>query len=377
MTQAQWIVQQGYREGNLIPVGTQPSAAEMTEGLYALNRLVDCLFGYELGENLRDWLYPAPQRTAPVAARFPQAPLITLMDSASSSFITPYPPTNRRIIFGGVNGLKLYFPEQPNDGSRMAIAQGSGAGDNGAIGTAEGSLTQTSVPTATHTVTINGQVYTWVAALTAPDQVLIGLTVANSLSNLEAAINNGPGEGVVYGVGTVENTAVYAVTNTAIGVLTVIALQSGTTGNSIGTSTTDPAGAWAASTLSGGSTGSILTLDGNGRLIQGDPAIQLITPIASQEWFYRADLGNWLLRYDMGLYDEMLFPRNFDDFFICALSTRFAPRYSKVTASETIQTAKMSLSRLVAQYRQTELTTYGAENIPRTDQSYLGGLWWW
>src|SRR5713101_7036090 len=78
-----------------------------------------------------------------------------------------------------------------------------------------GTLTA-SDPIATNTATVNGQVYTFVAALTgAANEVLVGGTVALSLSNLAAAINaTSGGAGVAYGTGTVANTAVTA-TSTA------------------------------------------------------------------------------------------------------------------------------------------------------------------
>lgn len=380
MTQAKWIIQQGYREGNLITVGTQPTAAEQTEGLYRLNRLVDGIFGYELGENLEDWLFPSPQRTAPVAARYPQGPFITdttLLGSQSSSCIYPYPPTNRRIVFGAVTGT-LYFPEKPEDGSRMALVQGSGLGDEGVQGAATGVLTFTAQPAANDTVTVGTQIYTFVTALTAINQVLIGASIPATLANLSAAINAGAGNGTVYYNGTIANGSATAAPNiNAPWALTATAILSGTAGNSIATTKSTAAGSWAATTLLGGVVGSIITLDGNGRLINGAPTQQLYTPVAPTEWFYRADLGSWLPRFDMSLTDEMIFPSDLDDFFICALAKRLAGPYGKVTSNETIEMAQRTLKRLQARYRQTQVTTYGSENIPRTDQTYLGGSWWW
>lgn len=384
MTQATWIIQSMFREGNLIAAGAQPTTAEQTEALYLLNRLVDGVFGFEMGENLSDWLVPAPQRTAPVASRYPQGPISAPGDPATwailggvnSANVWPYPPTNRRIFFGSVTNT-VYFQEQPDDGARMAIVQGSGKGDAGTPGTASGVLTQTALPTATHTVTLGGRIYTWVAALTTANQVLIGATVANSLANLAAAINHGDGENVVYGIGTVTNASASATVDVAAGTLTATALYAGAAGNSIGSTTTDGNGAWAAATLLGGVVGAILTLDGNGRLIDGAPQQQYETPIPVNQWVYRADLGNWLTATDLALLDEMPFPKEFDDFFICAGSRRLAPRYNKISSAETLATAQLTLSRFQARYRQSAITTYGSENMPRTDQSYLGGSWWW
>lgn len=376
MTTATVILQDIFREGNLIAAGASPSTAEQTEALAVLNRVVDGVFGFEMGENLSDWLVPVPQRTAPVAARWPQGPLASPLNLGPSKFVWPYPPTNRRIVFGSVTNT-CYFPEAPDDGARMAIVQGSGAGDAGTPGTAHGVMTQTALPTATHTVTIGAQVYTWVAALTVANQVLIGATVANSLVNLAAAVNGGEGQGVVYGPGTVANASASASMDFAAGTLTATALQAGAAGNSIASTTTDGNGSWAAATLLGGIVGAILTLDGNGRYIDGAAQQQFETPIPATQWIYRADLGSWLTANDMGLLDQMPFPKEFDDFFIVAGMRRLAPRYNKIMSTESLQTALVTLQRLQARYRQAALTTYGSENFPRTDQSYLGASWWW
>lgn len=361
----------------MIAAGASPSTAEQTEALPALQRVVDGIFGFEMGEELTDWLVPAPQRTAPSAARWPQGPLVSGLNLYTSGCTWPYPPTNRRIVFGSVTNT-VYFPEQPLDGSRMGLVQGSGLGDAGTPGTASGVLTQTAVPVNNKIVTLGAQVYTWKAALTgATNEVLIGLTIAASLANLAAAIIAGEGNGLVYGLGTIANVSASATSDSATGTLTATALYSGTAGNSIVSTTNDVAGSWAAATLLGGVVGAIITLNGNGRLINGAGQQQYSTPVASQEWIYRGDLGNWLPVQNLTLTDQNPFPPKFDDFFICVLMKRLAPRYNKIVSTETQQAALSMLSKIRAQYRQAALTTYGSENMPRTDQSYLGGSWWW
>lgn len=147
MTIASALVSQAFREGNLIPIGTAPNAAEAAEGLVLLNNYIFSVFGYEMGEELTDWQVPAPQRTSPVAANYPQLPFPTDIGGnifplpfgpTTSQAIYPFPPPNSRIVFGGWAvvgpGFKVYFPEQPNDGARMALIQGSGAGDMGVAG---------------------------------------------------------------------------------------------------------------------------------------------------------------------------------------------------------------------------------------------------
>lgn len=259
MTTALALITAAFREGNLIPVGTSPTTAEITETLERLNALVNGVFGYEMGENLRDWLYPSPQRTAPVAANYPQAPMPPYTSSLSNTYLTPFPPKNSRIIWGARTGT-VYFPEKPEPGSRMAFVQTPGAGDSGAAG-------------------------------------------------------------------------------------------------------------------------QILTLDGNGRTIEGANTKVLVSTspvvLPARQWMYRDDLGDWTLCADMAQGDQCPFPKEFDDFFVCALNKRIAPRFGKITAMETIETAKKSLANLKTRYRQSAPTVYGSEDFPTSSQSFRTGSSWW
>ncbi|HWY04032.1 MAG TPA: flagellin [Candidatus Acidoferrum sp.] len=127
---------------------------------------------------------------------------------------------------------------------------------------ATGTLTATGAPVATNTATVNGQVYTFVAALTgAANEVLVGGTEALSLSNLAAAINaTSGGAGVAYGAGTVANTAVTA-TSTATTVV-VTAKVNGTAGNGITTTAAGGTFTFGAASTAGGTAGSTVTVGG-------------------------------------------------------------------------------------------------------------------
>lgn len=265
MTATATLVARGFREGNLIPVGTLPTDAELDEGLANLVGYVSGVFGMSMGEQLIDWLAPAPQRTASVAANAPQLPYPMSQDAnlmgiglapGQSPDFWPYPPKNSRIVFGGVD-TTVYFPEQPDPGSRMAIVQGSGAGD-------------------------------------------------------------------------------------------------------------------------GGIDGSVLTLDGNGRFIEGDPQQTFTAPVTVRQWMYREDLGNWIAFVPPTLADaDFLFPADFDDLFVCALAMRMAPHYGKTTAPETQSTFTLMNKTFKARYRQSAPTIYGSQDFPRSAQSYIAGRWYW
>lgn len=260
MTTALVIIKAAYREGNLIPVGSTPSANEQAEALDVLNRIRSSVYGEELGENLFDWPVPIPQRTAPVAANWPQWPFPPeLMSGAETQSLAPYLPKNARVVFGGVV-TTAYFPEQPDDGSRVAVVQGSGAGDGGAVG-------------------------------------------------------------------------------------------------------------------------AVLTLNGNGRTIQGanTQTFTFASPAAApKQWMYRADLGDWTLVADLATVgDDIAFPSDLDDLWVSMLAIRLAPRYGNATAQETAATYTRMMKKLKAKYRQAIDTTYGASDIPNSYQSYAGNRWGW
>jgi flagellar hook protein FlgE len=111
------------------------------------------------------------------------------------------------------------------------------------------------LPTAGQTVTVGGTTYTFagsVAALTAPDGVLIGPDITTTLANLASAINATPaGAGVTYATGTSANTSVTA-TGSTDSTLTLQAIQSGSVGNSIATATNWTGGSFGAGDLAGG-----------------------------------------------------------------------------------------------------------------------------
>jgi len=97
---------------------------------------------------------------------------------------------------------------------------------------ATGTFELTGLPSATETVVIGSDTYTFVAALAVAYDVLIGVDAEATIDNLIAAVNQGAGGGVVYGTGTIANADADA---TALpGAITKItALLPGTAGNSI------------------------------------------------------------------------------------------------------------------------------------------------
>lgn len=121
----------------------------------------------------------------------------------------------------------------------------------GSTAAATQTLTLTGLPLADETVTIGDRVYTWKAALTGSNQVLIGADASASLDNLIAAVNGAAGAGTTYGTGTV--THAYATAAAGAGdTMVVTARTPGTVGNELASTETLTNGSWGAATFAGG-----------------------------------------------------------------------------------------------------------------------------
>lgn len=72
-----------------------------------------------------------------------------------------------------------------------------------------------------------------------------------------------------------------------------------------------------------------LTLDGNGRTIEGAATKVLSTDGSALQWLYRADLGDWKAIGALALSDALPFPIEFDDYFRALLAARLNPRYGQ------------------------------------------------
>jgi hypothetical protein len=150
------------------------------------------------------------------------------------------------------------------------VKMGSGVSKSTTKGTATLSITGAIVP-GTHatseivndgtapsngdTVTVDTTVYTFKTALSTspavPYEVLIGVSGATALDNLNSAINGTAGAGSTYGTGTVAHPTVVATTNTNT-VQTIVARVPGTSANSIATTEASTHLAWADATLGAG-----------------------------------------------------------------------------------------------------------------------------
>ncbi len=117
MTTGSALVNKAYREGNLINLGATITSSQETEGLEALNKFVDSLFGYELGEFAFDWPIE-PRNDAPVKARYPLFP----QDQFNrQQRVTNYPPPNTRILMNITADTTIWFPQAPSNGAKIVF----------------------------------------------------------------------------------------------------------------------------------------------------------------------------------------------------------------------------------------------------------------
>jgi hypothetical protein len=93
-----------------------------------------------------------------------------------------------------------------------------------------------------------------------------------------------------------------------------------------------------------------LTLDGNGRQIEGAATLTLNTNGDTRQWIYHSESGNWVKVTTLLYTDTMPYPAEFDDFFITTLAMRLNPRYGQALQPETVEAMKRARGQLRARY---------------------------
>jgi len=157
--------------------------------------------------------------------------------------------------------------------SKNAGAGGNAQVSSTYVGAGDGTAAAGVTAVTGNTINVAGQTYQLVAALSTTataGEVVVGTGAATgnnetTLTNLEAAINNGPagtGSNSLYATGTTANTSVTAGGSPASGTLTLTAKVNGTGGNSLAATTNAGAGVGAAfpNAFTGGINGSTVTL---------------------------------------------------------------------------------------------------------------------
>lgn len=94
-----------------------------------------------------------------------------------------------------------------------------------------------------------------------------------------------------------------------------------------------------------------LTLDGNGRRIEGASSLTLDTDGDSRQWLYRADTADWVKITALAASDTMPLGQEFDGFFTTRLAMRLNPRYGQGLSQGTVAELAKVETKLRARYR--------------------------
>lgn len=116
-------------------------------------------------------------------------------------------------------------------------------------------------------------------------------------------------------------------------------------------------------------------VEGNGRLIEGNFNLTLNTNGEDKEWFYRADLGNWMLYAPLTDATEFPFPEEFDDYFITLLAIRLNPAYGVQLDPQSKMIFDRSGRQLKARYTQNIPTRSELALIRMPKVSYDRDIW--
>lgn len=113
-----------------------------------------------------------------------------------------------------------------------------------------------------------------------------------------------------------------------------------------------------------------VTLDGNGRAIEGNATLLLDTNGMNRTWFYRADLGNWVRVIGFTEADAFPFPEEFDDYFIITLAMRINPAFAISMDEQSVARLRQQKQQLVARYVQSAPLEAPADLSFMSRQSY-------
>lgn len=97
-----------------------------------------------------------------------------------------------------------------------------------------------------------------------------------------------------------------------------------------------------------------VTIDGNGRTIEGAASLVVNTNSFNGVWFFRADMGDWVRITGIEDSSEMPFPEEFDDYFIIALAMRLNPTFGRSLDPQSATRFKQQMNQLQARYVQSQ-----------------------
>jgi hypothetical protein len=95
-----------------------------------------------------------------------------------------------------------------------------------------------------------------------------------------------------------------------------------------------------------------LTLNGNGRTVEGATTKVFSANGAAEQYIYRADTGNWAPVLSLATNEQMPFPEDFDDYFIIKLAMRINPRYGRPLPAESQARLEEQKAAMIERYGQ-------------------------
>lgn len=120
-----------------------------------------------------------------------------------------------------------------------------------------------------------------------------------------------------------------------------------------------------------------LTIYGNGRSIEGEDFQIYNTDGLIREWFYRADLGNWVQVTDLTLTSDLPFPQEFDDMFIIMLAARINPRYGQTLDPMSQTMLLRARTQFRSRYSQTIFVPVDVSLLKLPAPYGYGRKWYW
>lgn len=110
------LITDAYRESNLIPIGTTPTSAEVTEGLRLLNRIFFSVIGNEAGDPLTE---------LPIGGQNISSPSGYPIEAwtRNTQWLVPL---NKRLMLNLEDPREVRLHPEPSDGSRFAFRDISG-----------------------------------------------------------------------------------------------------------------------------------------------------------------------------------------------------------------------------------------------------------
>lgn len=123
-----------------------------------------------------------------------------------------------------------------------------------------------------------------------------------------------------------------------------------------------------------------LTLNGNGRLIDG-AATFVVADMSvfsgTTEWFYRDDTANWEPLAPLDLGDESPLPDMYDDLLVIGTAARLVTRHGRSLTEESLAMYRRQLTLVRARYQQTQEWPAGNSRQFRSFETFSNRRSYW